>query len=196
MSNARFHWRQATELPPHSYVCGHCGNSLSSNDGYAKGANPDGSGGYAGYIYICHHCSKPTYFENNTQIPGARPGEDISGVDDQGVEALYKEARDTFSQNAFTATVLCCRKLLMHIAVAKGAKAGESFISYVEFLSSENYIPRDAKSWVNEIRETGNEANHEIVIMTKKQAEDLLSFVAMILKLVYEFPSKVPVKAK
>lgn len=84
----------------------------------------------------------------------------------------------------------------MHIAVAKGAKAGESFISYVEFLSSENYIPRDAKSWVDEIRETGNEANHEIVIMTKKQAEDLLSFVAMILKLVYEFPSKVPVKAK
>jgi len=68
-------------------------------------------------------------------------------------------------QNAFTATVLCCRKLLMHIGVEKGAEKGKNFIEYVEFLSSKNYIPPDGKEWVDHIRKKGNEANHEIVIM-------------------------------
>ena len=45
---------------------------------------------------------------------------------------------------------------------------------------------------VDEIRQTGNEANHEIVIMTAEQANDLLSFSTMLLKLVYEFPSRLP----
>lgn len=192
MSNAKFQWRQVAEQPPRSYVCGHCGSSLSSNTGYSKAANPDGSGGTVGYIYVCHNCHKPTYFEGIVQIPGARPGEDVKGITDSGVEALYREARDTYSQNAFTATVLCCRKLLMHVAISKGAKEGKKFIEYVEYLSSENYVPRDAKSWVDQIRATGNEANHEIVIMTEEQAKDLLSFASMLLKLVYEFPSKVP----
>jgi len=196
MSNTRHNWRGASELSAFSYVCGHCGNPLSSNVGYTKASNHDGSGSTIGNIYICHHCQKPTHFENGVQIPGARPGEDVKGVNDSGVEALYKEAGDAYSQNAFTATVLSCRKLLMHIAVSKGAAAGKSFIEYVEFLSSENYVPRDAKGWVDQIRETGNEANHEIVIMTEEQAKDILSFVTMLMKLVYEFPSKVPTRAK
>ena len=91
MSNARFHWRQASEIGARTYVCGHCGSSLSSNDGYTKAANPDGSGGTIGFLYICHHCNKPTYFEGNTQIPGARPGDDVKGITDSGVELLYKE---------------------------------------------------------------------------------------------------------
>ncbi len=193
MSNARFHWRQASEIGARTYVCGHCGSSLSSNDGYTKAANADGSGGNIGFIYICHHCNKPTYFEGIVQIPGSRHGDDVEGITDCGVESLYKEARDAYSQNAYTASVLSCRKLLMHVAISKGAKVGLKFIEYVEYLSNENYIPRDAKAWVDQIRSTGNEANHEIVIMTEQQAKDLLSFVSMLLKLVYEFPSKVPV---
>ena len=192
MSNAKFYWRQAAEIQARNYVCGHCGNSLSSNDGYTKASNSDGSGATVAFIYICHHCLKPTHFEEGKHIPGARYGEDVKGVSDSGVESLYKEARDSYSQSAFTASVLCCRKLLMHIAISKGAATGLKFIEYVEFLSSENYVPRDAKGWVDQIRLIGNEANHEIVIMTEEQAKDLLSFVAMLLKLVYEFPSKVP----
>ncbi len=82
----------------------------------------------------------------------------------------------------------------MHIAVAKSAKGGKNFIEYVEYLSDNNYIPPDAKSWVDHIRKKGNEANHEIVIMEKEDAKDLLDFVGMLLKIIYEFPANLKKK--
>ena len=65
------------------------------------------------------------------------------------------------------------------------------FIEYVQFLSDKNYIPPDARAWVDHIRKKGNEANHEIVIMTKTEAEDLLDFIGMLLKIVYQFPATI-----
>ncbi|MCE9549176.1 DUF4145 domain-containing protein [Candidatus Nomurabacteria bacterium] len=184
-------WHQTGTYLSKSYICGHCGNSLASNVGYYKTSSPDGSGSAREYIYICHHCYAPTYFTGaGQQTPGPRPGEDVEGIGDAGVKSLYKEARDAYSKSAFTASILCCRKLLMHVAVSKGAPSGGTFISYVEYLSSNNYVPPGAKEWVDHIREKGNEANHEIKIMTKEEADDLLSFSSMLLKLVYEFPSK------
>ena len=79
----------------------------------------------------------------------------------------------------------------MNIAVAKGAKEGLKFIEYVEFLSSKNYVPPDGKEWVDHIREKGNEATHEIIIMKKQDAEDLITFIEMLLKFIYEFPEKI-----
>mgnify|MGYP002345128503 FL=1 len=147
------------------------------------------------YIYICHHCEYPTFFnESGEQTPGTRPGEDVIGIDDASVESIYKEIRDSYSQNAFTTCILGCRKLLMHIAVSKGAAPGKNFIDYVEFLSSKGYVPPDAKEWVDHIRTKGNEANHEIVIMSEEDAKDLIGFVVMLLKLVYEFPNKMRVR--
>jgi hypothetical protein len=105
------------------------------------------------------------------------------------VGALYDEARRAYSANSFTAVVLCCRKLLMHVAVSKGAKVGEPFASYVQFLADQNFVPPDAKGWVDHIRTKGNEANHEIAIMKAEDASELLEFSEMLLKLVYEYPA-------
>ncbi len=182
-------WYQTYNLASKSFTCGHCGNPLASNVGYYKAINEDGGGPRVEDIYICHHCYKPTYFGSGQQIPGIRPGADVNGIDDAGVSSLYNESRDCFSKNAFTSTVLGCRKLLMHIAVAKGAEEGKNFIDYVEYLSSKGYVPPDAKSWVDHIRTKSNEANHEIVIMSEEEARDLISFCEMLLKLVYEFPA-------
>ena len=98
------------------------------------------------------------------------------------------------SVSSHTAAVLCCRKLLMNIAVSKGAKEGLQFIKYVEFLSDNHYVPPDAKDWVDHIRKKGNEATHEIAIMKREDAEEIISFVEMILRLVYEFPARVKKK--
>lgn len=84
----------------------------------------------------------------------------------------------------------------MHIAVSKGATPGETFIKYVEFLSNNNYVPPGAKDWVDHIRKKGNEANHEIVIMGKEDAEELLAFSEMLLKIIYEFPASIQKKLK
>ena len=182
-------WQSAANLRSRGYRCGHYGNP-ASNVGYWRGLMTMAAENRARSRYICHHCRKPTYYdEKNQQTPGIRFGVDVKGIDEATVEALYNEARDCFSKNSFTAVVLCCRKLLMHIAVAKGADAGKNFIEYVEYLSSKGYIPPDAKSWVDHIRTKGNEANHEIVIMSEEEAKDLIAFVEMLLKLIYEFPA-------
>jgi len=78
----------------------------------------------------------------------------------------------------------------MHIAVEKGAPEGRKFVEYVNYLSSEGYIARDCQEWVDHIRGKGNEATHEIKLMTKADAMELIQFVEMLLKQLYEFPAK------
>lgn len=92
-----------------------------------------------------------------------------------------------------TAAVLCCRKLLMHVAVERKAKEGENFVAYVQYLEDNNFIPAGAKSWVDQIRTRGNEANHEIQIKSRPEAEEMIDFVEMLLKVIYDYPSRVPV---
>jgi hypothetical protein len=45
---------------------------------------------------------------------------------------------------------------------------------------------------VDHIRKKGNEANHEIAIMSRTDAEELISFIEMLLKFMYEFPARIP----
>ncbi len=183
-------WNQAGNLASKAFICGHCGAPLSSEKGYS-GAEQKSHGG-VGLIYICHFCKNPTYFDPaGTQSPGAIYGGKVEGIDEADVEQLYDEARKAIGVGSYTSSVLTCRKLLMHIAVSKGAEEGKSFLSYVEYLSDKNYIPEGSKGWVDHIREKGNEANHEIVIMEREDAEELVSFSEMLLKVIYEYPSKV-----
>jgi hypothetical protein len=80
------------------------------------------------------------------------------------------------------------------IAVAEGAKEGATFLQYVEYLAKKGYVPPKGTVWVDHIRKIGNEATHEIVLMTKYDAEDLISFVEMLLKFIYEFPNQISVQ--
>lgn len=80
----------------------------------------------------------------------------------------------------------------MNIAVALSAKEGLKFIEYVEFLSGKGYIPPNGKHWVDHIRVKGNEATHEIALMTLPEASDLLTFTEMLLRFIYEFPTMIP----
>jgi len=80
----------------------------------------------------------------------------------------------------------------MNIAVAQGADPGKSFVEYVEYLASYGYVPPKGKGWVDHIRKKGNEANHEIAVMSRPDAEELISFTEMLLKFIFEFPSRVP----
>ena len=91
-----------------------------------------------------------------------------------------------------TAAVLVCRKILMNVAVDKGAPEGDGFIQYVDYLDSKGYVPPDGRGWVDHIRKKSNEANHEIELMERNDAEELITFLAMLLKLIYEFPGKIP----
>jgi len=94
------------------------------------------------------------------------------------------------SVNSFTAAAMCCRKLLMNIAVEKGAPANRTYQQYVDYLI-ENHLPPDAKDWVDQIREIGNEANHEIRLVKQADAKEAVGFVSMLLKLTIEYSVKI-----
>lgn len=82
----------------------------------------------------------------------------------------------------------------MHIAVSKGAKGGLKFVEYVDYLVDNNLAPSGAKEWVTHIKNKGNEANHEIVLMSRPDAEELITFLEMLMKFIYEFPERMKTK--
>ncbi len=177
-------WRDVKNLPSVAFTCGHCGNRVATPIGYE--CDPSSCA-----LRICPHCRRPTYFEPGKQFPGVAPGVDVANVP-ADVNGLYQEARNAVAIGSYTAAVLCCRKLLMHLAVTQGAKPGDSFVSYVDHLAAQGYVPPHGKAWVDHIRKKGNEANHEIRVMTREDAEELIVFAEMLLKFMFEFPSRVP----
>jgi len=181
-------WRNAQGLASLKYDCGYCSNKVASSLGYVTS---DTTNGHRGLIYLCSHCGGPTFFLGPKQMPGIAPGNPVKHLPAE-IEALYDEARNSVSVNAFTASVLACRKLLMNIAVNHGAKEGATFVSYVEHLANKGFVPPNGRAWVDHIRSKGNEATHEIRLMGRDEAEELVSFSEMLLVFIYEFPNKIP----
>jgi hypothetical protein len=177
-------WHNTGNIASKEYKCGFCGYIVASVTGYHGGDNQN-------IIYLCPHCNKPSYFGNGFRVPGIAPGNEVEHIP-ENIESLYREARNCVSVSANTSAVLACRKLLMNIAVEQGAKEGESFLKYVDFLASSGYVPPNGKGWVDHIRKKGNEATHEIKIMVEADAVELISFAEMLLKFIYEFPNKIP----
>jgi hypothetical protein len=79
----------------------------------------------------------------------------------------------------------------MNIAVQEGAQEGQKFIHYVDHLAA-RVCPAQRKHWVDHIRKRGNEATHEIALMSEADAKDLVGFVEMLLRFIYEFPNLIP----
>lgn len=188
----RYGWYQRTRLPPLSYQCGFCNNMVSSSSGYKAGTGQDGAGGQVAAIYLCPHCGGPTFVDvAGRHVPDVPFGSLVKHTP-ENVTELYEEARRCTSAGAYTATVMLCRKMLMHLAVEKKAEVGKSFEYYVNYLADEGYVPPNGKYWVDHIRKKGNVANHEIVTMSRSDAADLIVFLDMLIKFMYEFPKTIP----
>jgi hypothetical protein len=84
----------------------------------------------------------------------------------------------------------------MNIAVSKGAEEGLSFVEYVDYLAAKGYVPPDGADWVDHIRKKGNEATHQIAIMKREDAEDLITFVEALLRFIFEYPGMVTARKK
>jgi hypothetical protein len=178
-------WHGENQIQSRKFRCGFCGNTVATDTGFSS--KNDGTQ----KLYICPHCDRPTFFDSNNQVPGVAPGMDVSHLPKE-LEAIYNEARRCVSIGAYTSAVLSCRKLLMHIGVQQKAEPGKPFIHYVEYLAGNGYVPPNGKAWVDHIRKKGNEATHEIVLMSRDDANELILFSEMLLKFIYEFPARVP----
>ena len=187
-----FGWMGRHKIDSVSFQCGYCNNIVASEVGYKLGHHTDGSGKQMGGIYICPSCGGPTFFHiTGEQYPDVPFGSHVKHVPEE-VEKLYDEARRCTSSSAYTAAVMLCRKILMHLAVEQGAEKDKNFAYYVTYLSDKGFVPPHGKHWVDHIRKKGNEANHEILLMNRDDAKDIILFIEMLLKFIYEFPSMVP----
>jgi hypothetical protein len=188
-------WQNASPVQTQSYTCSFCGNLVASALGFAGILVHNGLAGTGGWIRICPHCDSPTYFDpKSRQVPSAPPGGPVASVP-KDVGDLYEEARRSAAANAPTAAVLVCRKILMHIGVEKGADPGKTFIQYIDHLQAQGYIHPDARGWVDYIRMRSNDANHDVTEFTAQDAAALIELTQMLLRLIYEFPKKVPPKS-
>jgi len=187
---SRNHWQNVFDVAGKNYVCGYC----SAEPGSGKGWMTDASGGEAAVIRICPVCNAPTFFSSTgEQWPGAKAGAAVASLPPD-VQAIHEEARQSIAANAPTGATMLCRKILMHVAVQKGADENQSFQTYVKWLIQERYAPIGAESWLDYIRERANEANHEIMVMSKEDSTAVLLFTEALMRNVYELPSLVPVK--
>ncbi len=191
-------WIDLQGLPAKAYTCGHCDEKVAEYLGYGT-KDPKGGSATRPRIYICHFCRQPTYFSDTfrgRQVPGTAFGGKVEHIPSEDVEALYEEARNCMQASAYTAAILCCRKLLMNIAVERKAETNKPFAYYVDYLANQGYLPPDGKEWVDLIRKKGNEATHEIAIMEREDAEELITFSEMLLRFIYEYPAKIRARAQ
>jgi len=140
------------------FVCGHCHTKVSGAVIAYCGADPDGLTRWL----LCPECNKGSVVDRSGKIsPGTLFGPSLIGLPPRINEA-YEQARRSMSVSAFTGCELICRKILMHVAVEKGAKEGESFAGYLAFLEQQGYVTPPMKPWVEVIRRHGNQATHEL----------------------------------
>lgn len=185
-----FSWEE-NNMVDVDYICGYCGAYVSSDKGMplidfdyrGKQIINRGEG-----VYICTNCHMPTFMYKNIQVPGNRYGSPVKGVP-ENVNDVYEEARNCYAARAYTGTVLLCRKLLMHVAVDLGAADNLRFIEYVDYLNDQHFVSVKSHEWIDQIRRYGNEATHEIEVNTMQDAQMILKFCEMLLKMNYEYPS-------
>lgn len=110
----------------------------------------------------------------------------------ENIQILFREARLAKSVQAYTAAVMVCRTIIMHVAVDRGALEkkengqSNSFHFFVDYLEQNSIIPKGAKGWVDKIRTLGNEAIHDLSIMTENDTSLIIGFTTLLLKITYE----------
>lgn len=167
-----------------TFVCGHCGVKVTGAT-LARFNHRRNDRVIANTWVLCTNCGEGSTIVNGNVYPGSVFGPDVEGLPDD-VKDAYQEARRCISVNAFTACDLICRKILMHVAVEKGAEEGKTFAHYVDHLQTEGYITPPMKRWVDIIRQHGNKATHKLEPSERTRAEGTLMFTAEMLRLIYE----------
>ena len=66
---------------------------------------------------------------------------------------------------------MVCRKILMVTACEHGEKDGQSFVSYVDFITTNVLQYPNAKSSIDKIRDIGNTATHDATLVNLADAE-------------------------
>lgn len=111
---------------------------------------------------------------------------------------LWEEACECLAVQAYTAVAMLCRKLLLHLVFThKRSQDPEAkppnrmpFAAAVQYLSDEGIITKAMEHLAKEIKDIGNDANHELPAITGGQARKIALFTHYLFVSVYEMPKK------
>ena len=173
----RLQWPDTFPMRGRQYTCGYCGSAVTGNRGFPS-EHP------AHAVYLCAVCDKPTFFLGADQVPSPRYGNMVPNLP-PALEALYIEACHCMSIEAYTSSVLLCRRILMHIAVAQGAAENQPFDVCLEFLIQRNIVPPRGMGWVETIRRRGDIATHEIPQLARSDADQFMTYIELLLRFTY-----------
>jgi hypothetical protein len=177
-------------------TCGHCGRAVGAEIVYdsvmwgnVKGSTyvPQTS---AGLWLLCPYCGEGSVRARNSGMiyPAPRPGKTLEHSPVEVVRA-WEEARSAYSVGAYAAAELMCRKILMHVAVAKRlVKAGQPFVSCMNALQSAGYITTGLEEVVDQMRDRGNVANHDLPASSEQESQVTLMITRHLMEALYELP--------
>ncbi len=183
-------WRPQQEaLGPIDWTCGFCSQSVGEDQGWRA---VDAEGHHVAAIRICRRCRRPTFFEiAQPPFPEPLPGEAIPHVPEP-VNGMYEEARACVRAGAHRSAALACRTTLMYIATQlNGEQRIEGgFQANIKWLFDNHWIPPNGRAWVEHIREKGNDATHEVMTPDPELARQLVDFLEILLRVVYDMPNR------
>lgn len=165
--------------------CPHCGGNQALRVAFCNNVN------VGPYWYRCVTCLKGFVKNGNLISPGSQPLRTPAGLPPIDLQ-IWTEVRTCLGSGAHAATVMLCRKLLFHIAVAHGLPAknekdrAPNFYEAVEHLQGEGLITKKMRPWVDRIKDVGNDANHELTPISAELAVDVATFTEQLLVLAYE----------
>lgn len=169
----------------YDYHCAHCGHDVTGIV-VARYVEQTIYGLERATWLLCPSCGDASIItRSGDQFPAPIPGPDLQGLPPD-ISAAYDEARRCLGISALTACSMMCRKILMHVAVEKGARAGEPFEKYVNYLQEQGYIAPTMKPWVDRIRQLGNEGAHDLEAPSREATDSVLAFTGGLLRVVYE----------
>ena len=141
--------------------------------------------------YVCPGCHRMSVFVDDVQFPSPPAGAFVNHLPSD-VESSWQEARRSYSAGAYTACVLMCRKLLMHMACDKaGTKEGSNFTTCIDDLIASNELPKSHEPALNSIRQSGNAGTHKLEAITESEAATTISVTEQCLRNLYELPAKI-----
>ncbi|MGW5522709.1 DUF4145 domain-containing protein [Gordonia sp. NPDC003950] len=143
----------------------------------------------------CPRCLRGSVMNDGTPSPSPLPFSTPEGVPPQEA-ALWEQVRASLSVGAYSGAAMICRKLLLHVAYTHqraadpDAKPFRNFAKAIQYLEDEHVILASHKSWVDQIRQLGNRANHELPHIEADEATNIATFTFQLFINLYEMPFK------
>lgn len=175
-------------MATYAITCGHCNRGVAAEILNHAGATDQGP------LWLrCPLCLDAIVLgRNGITYPSAPAGSQVPNLT-ADVEGAWREVRVAHAVGAYTAAEMMCRKILMHLAVAvAGAKVGKSFVEYVDELDNAGYVAPGLRPVVDQIRQRGNAANHELPASSEQDSLTTMAITEHLLRTIYELPGMVP----